>query len=409
MLNIKLDSMPKLNIGFFTDSYKPYVSGVVRSIETFRHDLERLGHRVYIFAPDYPGTVQEENVFRFLSLPAPTQPDFFFPIPLSLRLSFKVNNLPLDIIHVHTPFLLGTLGSAMARRFNLPLFFTYHTLYQNYTHYIPMSQTISNQLVKRWNKNFCNRCDMIVAPSLFVKDLIEEGEVKKPVVVIPTGLNLDEYSNNDRSWLKNKYGIKSGEKVLLHVGRLAREKNVEFVIEAVQKLLQKTTTPFKLVIVGSGPAENALKSLCRQYSIDEHVIFTGRVINDELLNCFAGGDIFVFASGTETQGIVLVEAKASGIPVVALNAPCMNGILTDGLDGFLVDDQERFVDRVQYLLENDDIAREMGNNGKNNTASFSAPYLAEKLARNYYSSLLQKRDNPPRGNARKGRFGQKVK
>ena len=395
MQTYELDPLPQLNIGIFTDSYRPYVSGVVRSIETFRRDLERLGHRIFIFAPDYPGTKPENNVFRYLSLPAPTQPDFFFPIPLSFRHSSIINSIQLDIIHVHTPFLMGTLGAAMARRFNLPLLFTYHTLYQNYTHYFPMGRSISNQLLKRWNKNFCNRCDAIIAPSLFVKDLIRETGVNKPVHIIPTGLNLDEYYGNDHNWLKKRCNMYPWEKVILHVGRLAREKNVRFILDVVQELSLNCLVPFKLVIVGTGPEENELKHLCHQKNIEKHVIFTGQVTYSELLKCYSGGDIFVFASQTETQGIVLIEAKASSMPVVALDALCMDGIVTNGIDGFLVENKETFVDKLRFLLENEDRSREMGNMGKNNTANFSAPFLAEKLARTYYNTLLQKINEQP--------------
>ncbi len=395
MLKIEFESLPQLNIGIFTDSYRPYVSGVVRSIETFRRDLERLGHRIFVFAPDYPGAKPEKNVFRYLSLPAPTQPDFFFPIPLSFRHSSVVNSIQLDIIHVHTPFLMGTLGAAMARRFNLPLLFTYHTLYQNYTHYVPMGRSISNQLIKRWNKNFCNRCDLIIAPSLFVKELIGETGVNKPVHVIPTGLNLEEYHGNDQNWLKKQYNIDSRERVILHVGRLAREKNIGFILDVVEELLHNCLVPFKLVIVGSGPEENKLKLLCRQKNMENHVIFTGQVTHDELLKCYAGGDIFVFASRTETQGIVLIEAKASGLPAVALDAPCMDGILTNGKDGYLVNSKENFIDNLRFLLENEDKAREMGSYGESNTTSFSAPFLAEKLANVYYYTLLQKKNTQP--------------
>lgn len=392
MLKLDLDSTPQLNIGIFTDSYRPYVSGVVRSIETFRHDLERLGHRVFVFAPDYPEAKTEDDVFRYLSLPAPTQPDFFFPIPLSFRHASTLKSIDLDIIHVHTPFIMGSLGAKMARRFNLPLVFTYHTLYQSYSHYIPVGRSISNQLIKRWSRNFCNRCDLIIAPSLFVKRLIREMGVNKPVHVIPTGLNLEEYYGNDSEWLKTKYNIDSQQKVILHVGRLAQEKNIGFILEVIEELPLNCSVPFKLVIVGTGPEENELKQLCRQKNIDSHVIFTGQVRHDELLKCFAGGDIFVFASRTETQGIVLIEAKASGLPAVALEAPYMEGILTDGKDGYLVKNKDAFINRLRFLLENEDKRREMGEIGRDNTASFSAPYLAQKLAKSYHQAILEKKN-----------------
>jgi len=385
-------SLPQLNIGIFTDSYTPYISGVVRSIQIFRRDLEKLGHNVFIFAPDYPKAKPEKNIFRYLSLPAPTQPDFFFPIPISFRLSFTVNNLKLNIIHAHTPFLMGSLGASMAKRFNLPLLFTYHTLYQQYTHYLPIGKSISTHIIKNWNRNFCNRCDAVIAPSSFVKELIQNSGVKKPIHVIPTGIDLDDYGSDGKNWLRTKYGLESYEKIILHVGRLAQEKNLTFLLDVVEEL-QKSVKGFKFIIVGAGPVENDLKLLCRKKKIDPYVIFTGRVSYAELLKCYASGDIFIFSSRSETQGIVLIEAKASGMPVVSLESSCTAEMLQDGEDGFLVQSKELFVQKVRFLLENENKARAMGDKAKVNAAAFSAPSLARKLEGIYYQTLLDKRNS----------------
>ena len=391
MKEFKQISLPQLNIGIFTDSYAPYISGVVRSIQIFRRDLEILGHNVFIFAPDYPKARPEKNIFRYLSLPAPTQPDFFFPIPISYRLSSTVNNLKLNIIHAHTPFLMGSLGASMARRYNLPLLFTYHTLYQHYTHYLPIGKSISTHIINNWNKSFCNRCDAVIAPSSFVKELIQGSGVKKPVHIIPTGIDLDDYSSNEKTWIRSKYGLGPHEKIILHVGRLAQEKNITFLIEVAEELL-KSVKGFKFVIVGTGPVEADLKLLCRKKKIDQYVIFTGRVSYAELLKCYAGGDIFVFSSRSETQGIVLIEAKASGMPIVSLESSCTAEMLQDGEDGFLVQSKELFVQKVRFLLDNETKAQEMGDKARSNAAAFSAPSLTRKLEKIYYQTLLQKKN-----------------
>ena len=215
-------------IGIFTDSYHPYISGVVRSIELLKEELESRGHEAFIFAPNYPSAsqAQEKNVFRYFSIPAPTQKNFFLPIPFSPRLPFLVNNLKLDVIHVHSPFLLGTLGTIIAKRFNLPLIFTFHTLYHFYAHYLPLGKNVSAEIIKRWNKGFCNRCDLIIAPSLFVKALIEEYGITKPVDVIPTGINSAYYSVNNgaKEWLRKRFNLNHEDRILLYVGGWARKK-----------------------------------------------------------------------------------------------------------------------------------------------------------------------------------------
>ncbi len=387
------DQKDKLRIAIFTDSYFPYISGVVRSIEILTGELENRGHEAFIFAPDYPLASKKEKVYRYLSLPAPTQPGFYLPIPISPRLPALVQNLKIDLIHVHTPFLLGSLGYLTSKLLNLPLVFTYHTLYHCYSHYLPLGKNISSTMIKHWNKRFCNRCDLIIAPSLFVKKLIERSGISSPVDVIPTGLQTTYYSNNhEQQWLRNKFKLRVEEKILLYVGRLGKEKNISFLLDALERIT-KNFPYVRLVIVGTGPEESNLKLLCRQKQLNQYVIFAGKVDDRELLKCYAGADIFTFASQTETQGLVIGEAKASGLPVVSLFSPCLSEIIFNGKDGFLVHNLQDFTDKLTYMLENEDIIKEMGKRGKINAIRFSSHLLVKKMLTSYYKVIQAKSGN----------------
>ena len=377
----------KLKIAIFTDSYFPYLSGVVRSIEILKKELEKEGHDVFIFAPDYPTAVKKEKVFRFLSFPAPTQPGFYLPIPFSRRLPTLLKNLKIDLIHVHTPFLMGSLGLLTAKRFNLPLIFTYHTLYDNYCHYLPFGRKIVTPLIKIWNKHFCNKCEMVIAPSFFVKKILEKDGITSPIKVIPTGLPEIYFENKgDPQWLRNKFNFSKEEQILLSVGRLGKEKNIPFLLEAMELITRKKTN-VRLVIVGTGPEEHNLKSLCRQKKIEQYVFFTGKIDDQDLLRCYYSADIFVFASLTETQGLVIAEAKATGLPILSLFSPPIAENIFNGEDGFLVHNLAEFVNKTLLLLENDVLRKTMGQKGKIDALRFSSHLLAHKMLAEYKKAI----------------------
>jgi glycosyltransferase involved in cell wall biosynthesis len=381
-------------IGIFTDSYHPYISGVVRSIELLKEELESRGHEAFIFAPNYPSAsqAQEKNVFRYFSIPAPTQKNFFLPIPFSPRLPFLVNNLKLDVIHVHSPFLLGTLGTIIAKRFNLPLIFTFHTLYHFYAHYLPLGKNVSAEIIKRWNKGFCNRCDLIIAPSLFVKALIEEYGITKPVDVIPTGINSAYYSVNNgaKEWLRKRFNLNHEDRILLYVGRLGKEKNINFLIDAMEGIV-KSMPRVKLLIIGTGTEESSLKRICYQKNLQQNVLFCGQVSHSELLKCYAGADIFTFASQSETQGLVVGEAKAAGLPVVCYYSPCLSEMIFNNKDGFLVHTLHGFVEKIKYLLENEPLRDSMGKRSKINAIRYSSELLAKEMLQRYQKAINDKK------------------
>lgn len=381
-----------LSIGVFTDSYRPYTSGVVRSIETFTQHLRALGHRVYIFAPSYPNCQPEDGVFRFRSIPAPTQREFTLALPVSLTLGATVRRLGLDIIHVHSPFLLGRLGARAARRFGLPLVFTYHTLYDQYVHYVPLFQGLSRKLVQCYTRDFCNRCDLVITPTALVADLLRRQGVETPLAVIPTGIELADFRNADRTWLRRRYGLPSEAKILLFVGRLGKEKNIDFLLHSFARLCaQENLGPLKLVLVGGGTAAAELAREARQLGLEQDVVFTGTLPKEEVAKCYAGADLFVFASLTETQGLVLAEAKAAGLAVVAVDANGVREMVNHGEDGYLsAPSLEEFTARVAELLRDDAKRLSMGRRAQITVQPYAAQNTAARLADHYRQLVAAK-------------------
>jgi len=377
-----------LRIGIFTDSYKPYVSGVVRSIETSTTELRKRGHEVYIFAPQYPGCQeQEDNIFRFPSFRSPTHPDFYIGIPVPWYAEKLLKRLELEIIHVHSPFLLGRLGAFFARKLKKPLVFTYHTLYDQYVHYVPFAQDLARRLTIRLAREFCNKCDLVITPTSVIKRLLKNYGVRRPVVAIPTGINLDQFRNGDSSFLKKKFGVPQDEKVLLFVGRLGKEKNLSSLFRTFRQVLDHfpNTT---LVLVGRGPEKKALDQLASELGIRSKVVFTGLLSPEDVVNAYWSADVFVFPSLTETQGLVVAEAMAAGLPVVARAAFGTLAMVKDGVTGYLCQDEREFAEKLIGLLKNPKTIREMGELARKQVEEISLERMVQRLE-NTYLALAQ--------------------
>lgn len=383
-----------MNIGIFTDSFRPYSSGVVRSIELFSREYTKRGHSVYIFCPDYPymHTFEEENVFRFRSVPWPAMTSFSLPIPISAYLNQTIERLSIDIIHVHSPFLLGRLGAKAARRHKLPLLFTFHTLYEHYVHYFPFVENTSKQVVQSIARAFSNRCNVVIAPSQLVVEYLRQIGIKTPIVKIPTGIDMDEFKELDRDWLKNKYGVRQEEKVLLFVGRLGKEKNVAFLLKAFQDVL-KSIPDCRLVLVGKGPLEEYLRQICQQQGIEDKVIFTGELTRQQIVHCYASSDLFVFPSISDTQGLVIGEAKAAGVPVVAIRAFGPAEMVNHYEDGLLTElSLPAFTEAIIKLLNDKELYARMRKQSLINAPLISSELCSERMLE-VYRGLIGNRVN----------------
>ncbi|TDA64468.1 MAG: glycosyltransferase family 4 protein [Clostridia bacterium] len=372
-----------MRIAMFTDSYYPYLSGVVRSVETFTQELTRLGHQVFIFAPLYPGVKTEPGIFRFFSLPAPTKAGFSLAVPFSPGLGRFLRQLNVDIIHCHSPFLLGQAGNWWGRRLGLPVVFTYHTLYDQYVHYVPLPSFVTRPLVVSWARAFCNSCQLVVAPTPIVKARLQAQGVKTPVLAIPTGIDLEEFTDPEPKWLRAGLRLAPETKIVLSVARFSREKNLGFLLRTFARIRQ-LYPQVHLVLVGIGsPA--GLARLARRLGVAAAVTLVGRKLpRAELAKYYAGSDVFLYTSVTETQGIIIGEAQAAGLPVVAVKAFGVGDMVGDGVDGWLTSlEAEALAARVAGLLQNEALRLEMGQRAKQSARKIAADRMAGELAAAY--------------------------
>ncbi len=377
-----------MKIGIFTDSYKPYTSGVVTSINTFKHELEKLGHQVYIFAPNYPNYVEtDDQVYRYYSVPAPTNPDFALAIPVFPGMKYLLRKLDLDLIHVHSPFTMGRVGLHYARLFKLPIVFTYHTLYDQYVHYLPVGQELAREMTIKFSNNFCRQVDHLIVPSSEVSNILSSYDIPTPISVIPTGVAVQLFNNArvEGNVLRERYAIPAENKILLNVGRLTKEKNLEFLLKCFAQVHQQKPQT-TLVITAQGPQEAALKQLVLDLglSLERDVIFTGAVPFATLIHVYFSADLFVFSSITETQGLVLVEAMAAGLPVVAIKAFGVLDMVDHGINGLLTEcDEGEFTAAILKMLNDDKAYQYFRHNALIKAEEVSSPNMALQLERVY--------------------------
>lgn len=384
-----------MKIGIFSESYKPYTSGVVTSIATFKDELTQRGHEIYIFAPDYPNYEEvEENVHRFVSIPSPTNPGYTLALPLAPGMRALIKNLQLDIIHAHSPWTTGRVGLHYARKYNLPLLFTYHTRYDQYAHYVPGPHELAKEMILKFSRLFCNECDHIIAPSREIESIIKSQKVTTPISVIPTGVPLEKYQNGDRGYLRKKYSIPDNNRILLFAGRLSQEKNLFFLLEAYKKVKRQIPNT-TLVLVAGGPLEEELKeyAIKLKLSLRKDVIFTGRLPFDDLVNAYFSADLFVFSSVTETQGLVLIEAMAAGLPVAAVKAPGVREMVDDDIDGLLTSENtEEFAAAICRILQDDQMYQRFQTNALLKAEQLSSHNMALKMEQTYEEVLNWKRN-----------------
>ena len=324
-----------MRVALFTNNYVPFCGGVTVSVETLRRGLEARGHEAWVFAPRFPGAVDDPpRVLRHPSVPATTYPEFPLAIPFAPDIAARVRALDVDVFHAHHPFLLGPAAARLARRLGRPLVFTYHTRYEKYAHYVPLSRAVVERAAVALSARFARRADAVIAPSARVRDDLRHHGVRAPITVVPTGVDLTRFRPGERGAARRALGLALDAPLLLYVGRLDREKSVERVLLAFDHVA--TTLPrARLALVGQGKEAATLQRLAARLPSAARVQFLGAREHDTLAVCYQAADLFVFASETETQGLVLAEAAACGLAAVAVAAPGCDEVVRDGVTGVL--------------------------------------------------------------------------
>ena len=384
-----------MHIAFFTNFYLPVVNGVSSSVESFRKELTRQGNNVFVFAQsDGKYEDQAPFIFRYPSLTLPVYVEVPAVIPVSPFVDQLLPSLKLDVIHTHHPVLLGQTAARKAAEMDLPLVFTFHTQYREYTHYIPLPQEAIQEFLKgaveTWLRDFMGLCQHIVIPSESMKEiLIRDYGLRARYTVIPTGIDLEPYQLADREALRASRGWQA-DKILVSTGRLAQEKNWPTLIRAAQKVYQKHPD-LRLVLIGSGPKKSALQELASKLDMAERVTFTGELPFSDVIVYLKAADIFGFASVTETQGLVTMEALAAGLPVVAVDGSGTRDIVDNGEQGFLVrNDADELAASVNRLLESPEMMRKFHLRAIEKVKVFDIKICARQLLSVYEQAILDK-------------------
>lgn len=385
-----------MRIGFFTDTYTPQINGVVTSISLFANELERQGHAVYIFAPTPRQPKDGAHVVRLPSVPFAFQPEMRLAAAYDARAHGLVKRANLDIMHSHDPFAVGVFGLAMAKRFRVPYVHTYHTLYPEYVHYI-WDTWLTRELAERMSRDFCNQCDTVIAPSTKIREALLEWGTRKPIVTLPTGVNAARYAERDEAGVtafRTRFGIKPGERLLTFVGRLGLEKNIDALIDAMNFV---RTPGAKLMIVGDGPYRADLERHAKKDHISDKVLFCGYLRRDDVTRAYQASDLFFFSSLSETQGLVVGEALASGLPVVAVNDLAIADAVTDGSNGFLVpEDPQALAQAADRILGDADLRQTMSAAAVLRAEELSIGNQTQRLL-GVYEGLLEGRPARRRG------------
>lgn len=381
-----------MRIGIFTDTFYPEINGVANSAYQLKLELEKLGHSVYVFTVTNKNVHEaEHNVFRIQSLPCVLVKERRIAVSLFNRWMKKIDILNLDMIHTQTEFFLGMLGRKASEKYMIPLVHTYHTIYEDYTHYLRVPKRysgIAKNMIKNYSRTCCNMADQIIVPTNKTKKLLESYGVYKKINIQPTGINLRKFETFDEesvTTLKNKYNIKKEDTVLSYIGRLSKEKNVSELIQYLLPVL-KNNSNIKLLIVGEGPEIETLMNSAKMNDIENSIIFTGPVPWDDIQNYYRVSDIFISASKSETQGLTYLEAMATGRPVLARQDECLDGFLKEGINGFSYSNQEEFLTNLQTMIT-DDVYIKQGIQAKITAKTYEISYFAKMILGIYKDTI----------------------
>lgn len=320
----------------FTNTFTPHIGGVSRSVSALVAGLRAEGHQVLVVAPEFPGdTPRQDQVIRISAFQNFGGSDFSVPIPISRTLAKKLDDFDPDIIHSHHPFLLGGTALRVSSTRNIPIVYTYHTRYDLYGHYVIKNSDITKRLALAISVGYAELCDTVIAPSKSMAEFLAPKIKTAPVVVIPTGVNTQQVDSTDTAEIRAEFGIPDDAFVVGHVGRLAEEKNLEFLTRALIQFLHGNTKAHA-IIAGDGETANHMRQEFDHASLTGRVHMPGFMTGQKLARAYASMDVFAFTSISETQGLVLIEAMAAGVPVVALDANGVRDVVEDKTNGSLL-------------------------------------------------------------------------
>lgn len=393
-----------MRIGIFTDTYAPQINGVATSILMLENALRKKGHKVYIVTVNNDTLSYDFGSDRIIRIPG--IPIGIYDYRLSgiypIKAINKIKKWNLDIIHSHTEFGIGTFARIMAKQLDIPIVHTYHTMYEEYVHYITKGyfDKASKKIVEYFTKFYCDKTvsELIVPTQKTFSLFKEKYKYDRSVHIIPTGIEVERFykENIDEEKVKalrKKYNLNKDDFVILFVGRIASEKNIGFLIDN-QAFLTRKNKHCRLLIVGGGPDLEILEKKAKR--LKDNIIFTGKVPFDDIPYYYQMCDCFTTASHTETQGLTVIEALAAGKTVVALDDTSFNTVITDGVEGFLFKDRKKYRSSILKLMNDPELKDKMSKQAYISSNQYSSKYYAERVL-DIYRLALKGRDSKKRG------------
>lgn len=384
-----------MKIGLFTEAYFPIISGVSISVRTLKNELIRLGHEVVVITLHHPNALPEEGVYRFKGKTLPMKGMGEFSVARVTRSKVQtMADMKFDIIHCHTEFSMGRLGRKVGKVCHIPTIHTYHTMYDDYLHFISKALIVPLKFVSKYYfRSFANSSDEVIFPTMKVKETFDKYGYVKPYHIIPTGIYIDRlrkinYNKKEVSQLRNKLGIKEDETVLLFLGRISIEKSIEMLINQYAKLVEKHSDT-RLVIVGGGPDAEKFKKQVSDLGLEDLVIFTGMIPPAEVGHYYQISDMFVNFSMSETQGLTYIEALASGVPLLVKWDSNLEGVLEDQINGITFHEDDDFIKAYDDLTSNQVKFQKITNNTTKSIGKFSAKNYALSIEK-VYREIIKK-------------------
>ena len=378
-----------MKVGIFTDSYSPLTNGVTISTQSTVDAIRKLGHDVYVIAPSHPRHKDtEQKIYRLASVEFFT-PDARWAMQLPQKSLLEAVRIDFDVIHGHSGGPISLLGWELAQVKGIPFVYTYHTLWSKYTHYVMQGKLISPRMVEASSKITGNLCDFIIAPTERVKKELVSYGIHRDIKVLPTGIDLASYAKVPKGYIREKLGIAKNAKILLSVSRLGKEKSVDFLLHSFVRIHAKHPNTV-LVLAGSGPERRSLRKLAKDLGIQDSVYFLGVIRHTVIPKVYADADIFVFASQTETQGMVILEAIATGLPVVVVQDAAYKGFVLNNKNGFSVrKNYDSFAAAVDKLLTDKNLYTAFSKHAKETASKYSIDATAKYLEQVYNRLIKQ--------------------
>ncbi len=387
-----------MRIGIFTDTYPPFINGVSTSIAMLENALMKMGHEVFIVTVNpedmHYSFEKNDRIIRLPGIPIGIY-DYRLTGVYPIKAISKIKEWNLDIIHSHTEFGVGTFARIMARQLDIPIVHTYHTMYEDYVHYITKGyfDATSKKVVEHLTKFYCDKTvTELIVPTKKTYDLFKEKyEYTRNIHIVPTGVEVERFYREENDMketekIRKSLGLKKSDFVLLFVGRLAAEKNVTFLLDNQAKLVKKNPN-CKLLIIGDGPDMDSFKEQVKKLKIEDNVIFTGKVPWDEIHKYYQIPQVFVTASHTETQGLTLLEAMAASVPVIGYDDEAFRDVVVPDLNGYLFKENKDYLEYVEKTMSDKKLLERLSRQARINAESHSAKYYGEKVLDVYYTAL----------------------